>query len=111
MKTKILRKKSGTDWERLSTMKDEEIDLIESPELDSSFFENATLQLPEPKKSVNIRIDNDVLEWYKHQGPGYQTRMNAVLRMYMKTKKETGNKSGTKKTQKTKLNKLKSQLS
>jgi hypothetical protein len=70
--------------------------------LDSSFFENATLQLPEPKKSVNIRIDVDVLEWYKHQGPGYQTRMNAVLRMYMQTKRGIANKSGVKKSQKTK---------
>jgi uncharacterized protein (DUF4415 family) len=83
-------------------MNDEEINLIENPELDSSFFENATLRLPEPKKSVNIRIDNDVLEWYKHLGPGYQTRMNAVLRMYMKTKRESENKSENKKTQKTK---------
>jgi uncharacterized protein (DUF4415 family) len=98
MKAKVLRKKSGTDWERLSTMKDEEINLIDNPELDSSFFENATLQLPVPKKAVNIRLDNDVLEWYKHQGPGYQTRINAVLRMYMKTKRE----AGIKKIQKTK---------
>lgn len=98
MKTKVLKKKSGTDWERLSTMKDEEINLIDNPELDSSFFENATLQLPVPKKAVNIRLDNDVLEWYKHQGAGYQTRINAVLKMYMKTKKE----AEIKKVQKTK---------
>jgi len=103
MKAKVLKKKSGTDWERLSTMKDEEINLIDSPELDSSFFENATLKLPELKKSVNIRIDSDVLEWYKHQGPGYQTRMNAVLRMYMKTKREIADKKAVKKKQKTKL--------
>jgi uncharacterized protein (DUF4415 family) len=102
MKTKVLRKKLGTDRERLSMMKDEEIYLIDSPEFDSSFFENATLQLPEPKKAVNIRIDVDVLEWYKHLGPGYQTRMNAVLKMYMQTKREIANKSGVKKSQKTK---------
>jgi uncharacterized protein (DUF4415 family) len=89
MKVQILKKKSGTNWERLSTMKDEEINFIDSPELDFSFFENAALQLPEPKKAVNIRLDSDVLEWYKHQGPGYQTRMNAILRMYMKTKMES----------------------
>jgi uncharacterized protein (DUF4415 family) len=85
-------------------MSDDEIDLTDNAELDTSFFENATLRLPEPKKSVNIRIDNDVIEWYKHQGPGYQTRMNAVLRMYMKTKSNVVSKKKiVKKTQKNKI--------
>lgn len=35
-----------------------------------------------PKTSVSLRIDADVLEWFKAQGPGYQTRMNAVLRAF-----------------------------
>ncbi len=89
MKAKNSKKKSGTDWERLSTMSDEEIDLSENPELGESFFSNAALRMPEPKKSVSIRIDKDVIEWYKRQGPGYQTRMNTVLRMYMQAKSRT----------------------
>jgi len=92
MKEKNIKKKSGTDWEKLSKMEDNDIDYSDSPELNESFFENATIRMPEPKKAVNIRLDNDVLEWYKKQGTGYQTRMNAVLRMYMMTKKEVGNK-------------------
>ncbi len=103
MKAKIIKKKSDTDWEKLSRLDDNEIDYSDSPELDNSFFENATIKLPEPKKAVNLRIDNDVLEWYKKQGTGYQTRMNAVLRMYMITKKEVGSKKVSKKNQKTKV--------
>lgn len=91
MKEKNIKKKSGTDWEKLSKMEDHDIDYSDSPELNESFFENATIRMPEPKKAVNIRLDNDVLEWYKKQGTGYQTRMNAVLRMYMMTKREVGN--------------------
>jgi uncharacterized protein (DUF4415 family) len=102
MKEKNIKKKSGTDWERLSKMEDNEIDYSDTPELDESFFNNATIRIPEPKKAVNIRLDNDVLEWYKKQGTGYQTRMNAVLRMYMMTKKEVGNKRVIKTNKKTK---------
>ena len=92
MKVKNTKKTSKTDWERLSTMTDKEIDLSDSPELVDSFFDNATLIMPEPKKSVSLRIDSDVLDWYKLQGPGYQTRMNAVLRMYMRAKNKSVSK-------------------
>ena len=90
MKAKNLKKHSATNWENLSTLADDEIDLTDSPELDESFFANATLRMPRSKKAVSLRIDPDVLEWYKKQGTGYQTRMNAVLRMYMQAKTGTG---------------------
>jgi uncharacterized protein (DUF4415 family) len=86
MKKPNSRQPSGTDWERLSTMKDSEINLSDVPELDNAFFENATLLMPEPKKPISLRLDQDVVEWYRGQGSGYQTRMNAVLRMYMHAK-------------------------
>jgi uncharacterized protein (DUF4415 family) len=38
--------------------------------------------MPKAKPLISIRIDDDILEWFKAQGPGYQTRINAVLRMY-----------------------------
>jgi hypothetical protein len=66
-----------------------DIDLSDSPELDSSFFRNATLRMPQPKMPISLRLDQDLVEWYKKRGSGYQTRMNAVLRMYMQAK--TGN--------------------
>jgi len=37
---------------------------------------------PTPKTSIALRVDTDVLEWFKSKGPGYQTRMNAVLRAF-----------------------------
>ena len=43
--------------------------------------------MPEPKKAVSLRIDPDILDFFKSQGKGYQTRMNAVLRAYMEAKR------------------------
>jgi uncharacterized protein (DUF4415 family) len=55
--------------------------------LDKAFFKSATLVLPEPKTTVTIRLDQRVLEWFKAKGPGYQTRINALLRAYMEAHK------------------------
>jgi uncharacterized protein (DUF4415 family) len=74
---------SQTDWERVEAMTDEEIDTSDSPPLDDDFFAHAELRMPEPKQIITIRLDTDVVEWFKAQGKGYQTRMNAVLRRYM----------------------------
>ncbi|WP_422472572.1 BrnA antitoxin family protein [Endozoicomonas sp. ALB032] len=79
-----MKKASGTDWERLEAMSDDEIDTSDIPELDDEFFNQADLRLP-VKKPVTIRLDSDVLEWFKSQGQGYQTRINNLLRKYMET--------------------------
>ncbi len=79
-----MKKTSGTDWERLNAMSDEDIDTSDIPELDDNFFQQAELHLP-VKKPVTIRLDADVLEWFKGQGQGYQTRINNLLRKYMET--------------------------
>ncbi len=79
-----MKKTSGTDWERLNAMSDEDIDTSDIPELDDEFFQQAELHLP-VKKPVTIRLDADVLEWFKGQGQGYQTRINNLLRKYMET--------------------------
>jgi uncharacterized protein (DUF4415 family) len=39
--------------------------------------------LPPGKEPVTLRLDRDVLEWFRHQGRGYQTRINAVLREFI----------------------------
>ncbi len=65
-------------------MSDEDIDSSDIPELDDEFFQQAELHLP-VKKPVTIRLDADVLEWFKGQGQGYQTRINNLLRKYMET--------------------------
>lgn len=73
---------SKTDWERLAKMSDESIDTSDIPELDADFFQRAQLRVP-VKQAVTIRLDADVLEWFKGQGTGYQTRINQLLRQYM----------------------------
>lgn len=78
-----MSKKVETDWKRIKTMSDEDIDFSDLPELDDSFFRDAKWK-PPLKKSVTIRLDADVLDWFRAQGPGYQTRINHLLRRYMK---------------------------
>ena len=87
MNAKTSKKSSRSDWQRVDAMSDAEIDTSEIPKLDKSFFDNATLRLPEKKHSVTVRLDSDVLEWFRSQGKGYQTRINAVLRLYMDSQK------------------------
>ena len=89
MKAKSSKKKSNTDWNRLHNMSDTDIDYSDIPQLESEFFKKGELQMPKTKPLISIRLDSDVLEWFKSHGAGYQTRMNAVLRMYM----EAHNKS------------------
>jgi uncharacterized protein (DUF4415 family) len=77
-----MSKQYFSDLNRLRSMKDEDIDTSDIPEFDASFFANAVIRLPEPKASVTLRIDREVLDWFKSQGKGYQTRINAVLKAY-----------------------------
>ena len=83
MKEKNIKRKSKTDWKRLERMTDEEIDVSDIPPLDEAFFKNATLRMPTSKKAVSLRLDSDLLDWFREQGKGYQTKINAVLRVYM----------------------------
>ena len=77
-----MHKTSSTDWKRLEAMTDDEIDTSDIPELDDDFFARAEVKVP-AKKSVTMRLDADVLDWFKSQGQGYQTRINQLLRKYM----------------------------
>ena len=69
----------------IKNIKDEDIDYSDIPELDEKFWNNAELRMPEPKKGVFIRLDADILDWFKEQGRGYQTRINSILRSYYET--------------------------
>ena len=80
-------KNSLTDWKKLDATADEEIDTSDIPALDEDFFANAEVKMPKKKITVTMRIDPDVLDWFKSFGKGYQTRMNAVLRSYMDAKR------------------------
>jgi uncharacterized protein (DUF4415 family) len=52
--------------------------------LPNDFWEDAELVMPVAKQAISLRVDEDVLTWFRNLGPKYQTRMNAVLRSYMK---------------------------
>ena len=73
---------SRTDWARVDAMTDDEIDLSDSPELGPDFFANATWRIPKNETSVTLSVDNEVLDWFKEQGPEYQYRINAALKIY-----------------------------
>ncbi|MET4028167.1 uncharacterized protein (DUF4415 family) [Marinobacter sp. MBR-99] len=79
-----MNRTSKTDWQRMAEQSDEQIDTGDIPELDDAFFERAELRVP-AKQPVTLRIDEDVLAWFKAQGKGYQTRINKLLRQYMES--------------------------
>ena len=74
------------DLARLRGMRAREIARTSPPELadlPADFWDAAELVLPVPKQAISLRVDEDVLSWFRSLGPRYQTRMNAVLRSYM----------------------------
>jgi len=74
------------DLARLRAMTEAEIERTSPPELadlPADFWDEAELVLPALKQAISLRVDEDVLEWFRNLGPRYQTRMNAVLRSYM----------------------------
>jgi uncharacterized protein (DUF4415 family) len=87
MKRRSSSKKSQTNYRRLRTMKDQ--DILLTPEHPEASVEHIVrgivrngLKAAPRKASISLRIDADVLDWFKEQGAGYQTRINAVLRAY-----------------------------
>ena len=86
IKRNATSKKSGTDLKRLDTMTDAEIDFSEIPEITPAMFAKGIVRRglkPITKRQLTLRLDSDVVEWFKEQGSGYQTKMNALLRAYM----------------------------
>jgi uncharacterized protein (DUF4415 family) len=80
-------KTSKTDLARVRRMKDKDIKLsAEHPEADVKHIVRRIvrrgLKPISGKASISLRVDADVLEWFKAQGPGYQTKINAVLRAF-----------------------------
>lgn len=61
---------------------DKTIDFSDIPETTKEFWDNAEVRTPVEKTAISIRIDNDILEFFRKQGKGYQSKINAVLRSY-----------------------------
>ncbi|ETX06320.1 BrnA antitoxin family protein [Candidatus Entotheonella palauensis] len=87
------RQTGKTNWQQVDALSEAEIEEAARSDPDAQpteagFWENATLQMPEPKQLIALLVDREVLDWYKHKGKGYQTRMNAVLRAYMEAHRQ-----------------------
>jgi len=85
------RRKGKTDWARVDAMTDEEVEASIASDPDWAEFKDvdwsdAVLVIPARKKAISIRVDEDVLDYFKSEGDGYQRRINAVLRSYMQQK-------------------------
>jgi uncharacterized protein (DUF4415 family) len=81
------RRKGKTDWTAVDALTDKDIEAAVRNDPDAVPLDvdwsKAVLVIPSKKKAISIRVDEDVLDFYKKQGEGYQRRMNAVLRSYM----------------------------
>jgi uncharacterized protein (DUF4415 family) len=64
-------------------MKERDIDYSDAPELDESFLTRPLVALPKKKEMVSIRLDSDVVQWFRSKGKGYQTKINNLLRSYV----------------------------
>lgn len=88
------RRKGKTDFARLAKLTDEEIEKSVADDPDWAEFKDidwsqAVLIVPPKKAAISIRIDGDVLDFFKKQGAGYQKRINAVLRSYMNASRKS----------------------
>jgi len=98
IRRKVAAGEGQTDFKRLDSITDEEIDAQMRDDPDWQDFRDvdwskAVIVYPQPKNAISIRLDKDVVDFFKATGKGYQTRINAVLRHYMDEKlknKKTG---------------------
>ena len=84
----LRRSNSKTDWDRLR--REEAADIEPESDPDEGEFDHSRgrFVMPRRKQAISVRLDPDILEFFKVAGPGYQTRMNAALRLYMNSCRE-----------------------
>jgi len=91
IKAMIARGGSRTDWARVDAMSEKELEASIAANADDVHegldWSEAVKGLPPRKEHINIRVDSDVLNWFKGTGKGYQTRMNNVLRAFVENRK------------------------
>ena len=89
LKAMVERGEDETDWARVDAMTEMQLEaaIASDPawaDIPRDWYTHATPYYPkEHKKQVTLRIDPDVLDWFKRQGRGYQTRINAALRAFV----------------------------
>ena len=99
MKRASISRKSRSNWTRVRSLRDKDIvadrDATEwSPEMFARAVVKKGLKTPASKSLLSLRIDSDVVEWFRAQGPRYQSRMNALLRAYMDAHRGTRKRAG-----------------
>ena len=86
------RRKGKTDWAAVDALTDKEIEEAVHNDPDAVPLDvdwsQAVLVIPPKKHAISIRVDEDVLDYFRKEGAGYQRRMNAVLRSYMQQKRK-----------------------
>lgn len=86
-KARRARGESRTDWARVDALTEEELEASIDYEEEGYPIPGTLRAVPDTRKQqITVRFDRDLIEFFKGQGPGYQTRMNAVLRSYMLAK-------------------------
>jgi len=88
MRRRAITRRSATDWKRIQRMKDSDINLSEVPEVTPEMFARSVVrrglkEIKPRKVQLTVRVDRDVLQWYRSRGRGYQTQINALLRAFM----------------------------
>lgn len=87
------RGESCTDWAKIDAITEQDLEASISADEDDIHkkidWTQAFVGLPPRKKHINIRVDVDVLDWFRSQGKGYQTYMNSVLRTFVTSKTQT----------------------
>ncbi|CAN5848397.1 BrnA antitoxin family protein [soil metagenome] len=85
------RGEDQTDYARLDAMTEEELEAAIASDPDEAGWEvdwsTAMAGIPGPKEQITLRIDGDIVNWFKDTGKGYQTRINTVLRRYVEAQK------------------------
>ena len=80
-------KRGKTDYRRLRRMSDQDIANAAQRDKDAARLDidwsSAEVVVPEAKQAISIRLDRDIVKFFKGSGPGYQTKINAVLRSYV----------------------------
>jgi len=83
------RGEDPTDWAKVDAILEEDIERLTKDDPSESIeWGDWQVGVPLPKRHVSLRIDVDVLDWFKRQGRGYQARINAVLRAYVTAQRE-----------------------
>jgi uncharacterized protein (DUF4415 family) len=87
------RGESRSDWAAADALTAADVERLAEEDdgpLPDGWETTVVIGIPAAKQAVNLRLDRDVLGWFKSHGPGYQTRINAVLRAFMAARQRSG---------------------